>query len=188
MKADLDFVVIGAQKSGTTSLCEYLRDHPQIALPAGKEAPFFSRDAVFGRGWQDYLSRWFSAADPAQRWGTVTPDYMVGGVLEPDVARGAADAMYDEWTIPARIRDRVQGARLVALLRDPVERAVSHHAMLALNGLEARSFESAIDELLRPDALAEARKRPAEATGCVVWGDTGGYSRLTSTCSTLSRC
>ena len=172
-KRKLDFIVIGAQKSGTTSLCEYLRGHPEIALPAGKEAPYFSRDAIYRRGWHDYLNRWFSGADPARRWGTVTPDYMVGGVLEPELAPAAAGGRYDEWTIPLRIRERLQDVRLVALLRDPVERAASHHAMLTLNGLEARTFESVVRELVQPKALADARNRPAEATGCVVWGEYG---------------
>ena len=80
MKETLDFIIIGAQKAGTTSLFEYLRPHPELWLPPGKEAPYFSHDAVIERGWQDYMEKAFAFGDPARKWGTVTPSYMVGGV------------------------------------------------------------------------------------------------------------
>ena len=51
MRKHLDFVVIGANKAGTTSLFEYLRRHPGVAVPSDKEAPYFSRDSVVARGW-----------------------------------------------------------------------------------------------------------------------------------------
>ena len=54
-KDTLDFLVIGAQKAGTTSLFEYLRRHPEIYLPTIKEAPYFSQDAVRRRGWEAYF-------------------------------------------------------------------------------------------------------------------------------------
>ena len=47
-KQDLDFIVIGAQKSGTTTLFEYLVKHPQLCLPASKEAPFFNSQTKYG--------------------------------------------------------------------------------------------------------------------------------------------
>ena len=50
-KNELDFIVIGAQKAGTTTLYEYLRRHPEICMPAGKEAPYFSQEAVRCHGW-----------------------------------------------------------------------------------------------------------------------------------------
>ena len=46
----LDFVVIGAQKGGTTTLFEHLRHHPGLCLPADKEAPFFNRPELYSRG------------------------------------------------------------------------------------------------------------------------------------------
>jgi hypothetical protein len=173
MKQELDFIVIGAQKSGTTSLFEYLRRHPGLCLPAAKEAPYFSHDPHYGRPWTEYLGKVFPFADPKTQWGTVTPQYMVGGVY--DAGRPSADSSVhsDERTVPLRIRDRLPNVRLIAILRDPVERARSHHAMAAMNGWDARPFSQAVQELLAPDALASSRRVPEETTGYVVWGEYG---------------
>ncbi len=169
LKQDLDFIVIGAQKSGTTSLFEYLRRHPQLCLPSAKEVPYFSHDARYRDGWSDYLRKAFPFADPSQRWGTVTPQYMVGGLY--DAARDSPGS--DVRTVPERIRRQLPEVRLIAILRDPIERARSHHAMALMNGWDSRSFDEAIHELLSDDALQAARRLPDERTGYVVWGEYG---------------
>ena len=172
VRQHLDFIVIGAQKSGTTSLFEYLRRHPQLCLPAGKEVPYFSHDANYGRDWEGYLRKAFPFVDPACKWGTVTPHYMVGGIYDAAAADGCADCG-DERTVPLRIHGMLPDARLIAIIRDPVQRARSHHAMAVMNGWDSRDFTQAARELLRPDALVRARRRPAETTGYVVWGEYG---------------
>jgi Sulfotransferase domain len=170
MKQTLDFIVIGAQKAGTTSLFEYLRRHPELSLPSSKEMPFFSHDAVRSRGWNDYICKTFPSANPQAKWGTVTPSYMVGGVYQ-DVAGSAAGG--DEHTVPLRIRECAPDVRLIAILRDPVERARSHHRMATMEALEQRSFDEAIGELLQPEALVDSRRRPRESTGYIAWGEYG---------------
>ncbi|MHB8241789.1 MAG: sulfotransferase family protein [Solirubrobacteraceae bacterium] len=172
MKEELDFIVIGAQKAGTTSLFEYLRRHPEIGLPASKEAPYFSHDAVYELGWRDFMSK-AAFVDETRKWGTVTPHYMVGGVYEPAAANGVNGDRYDERTIPLRIREQLPNVRIVAILRDPVERARSHYNMAVMNGFEQRSFDDAIGELLDPQMLARARETPEETTGYVTWGEYG---------------
>jgi Sulfotransferase domain len=169
----LDFIVIGAQKSGTTSLFRHLIQHPEIALPLGKERPYFSHDEVYARGWSAYmrdLTRHNAFADPACKWGTVTPQYMVGGLYQ---SNGDATDSYDERTVPSRISECLPSIRLIAILRDPVERALSHHRMLVMRGLERRAFDDAIGELLNPDALEGSRRRPRERTGYITWGEYG---------------
>jgi Sulfotransferase domain len=173
MKQQLDFIVIGAQKSGTTSLFEYLRRHPDLCLPEAKEVPYFSHDANYGRDWAEYLRKAFPFADPGRKWGTVTPHYMYGGIHDVTGRSDGSPAESDERTVPLRIRDRLPDVRLIAILRDPVERARSHHAMAALNGWDTRPFSQAVQELLEPDALVSARRRPDETTGYVVWGEYG---------------
>jgi hypothetical protein len=171
----LDFIVIGAQKAGTTSLFQYLRHHPEISLPASKEVPYFSHDAPYARGWAAYmrnLARYDALSDPMRKWGTVTPQYMVGGVLQA-TADVAMKNNYDERTVPLRIHGTLPNVRLIAVLRDPVERALSHHRMAVMIGRERRSFDDAVGELLRPDALDRARRRPQETTGYVAWGEYG---------------
>jgi hypothetical protein len=169
VKRKLDFVVVGAQKSGTTTLYEYLRRHPELCLPAAKEVPYFSHDANYARDWGEYLRKAFPFADEGNKWGTVTPHYMVGGLYEP----GSPDTASDERTVPERIHRLLPDVRLIAILRDPVERARSHHAMAAMNEWDKRPFVRAVEELLDPAALREARRYPSETTGYVVWGEYG---------------
>ncbi|HEY3865213.1 MAG TPA: sulfotransferase domain-containing protein [Solirubrobacteraceae bacterium] len=172
MKNTLDFIIIGAQKSATTTLFEYLRLHPELHLPPHKELPFFSDEATRARGWDDYISNAFTFADPHAKWGTATPHYMVGGLLkEPNPQAG--DGTYDELTVPLRIQERLPAVRLIAILRDPAERAQSHHRMAVMNQIDKRTFAQAIDELLQPDALEQARREPSENTGYIVWGEYG---------------
>jgi len=173
----LDFIVIGAPKAGTTSLFQYLRQHPEISLPARKEEQYFGHDAVYSRGWTAYISdlalhRYEGAADPVRKWGTVTPEYMVGGVFTSDVA---VENSYDERTVPLRIHECLPNVRLIAILRDPVERARSHHRMRVMVGRERRSFDDAIGEMLRPDALERARRYPHETkdNSYIAWGEYG---------------
>lgn len=174
MKDTLDFIVIGAQKAGTTSLFEYLKGHPELCLPPGKEAPYFSDDTILLQGWDDYMGRVFSASDPSHQLGTVTPHYMYGGVYNAGSATPSAVGKgYDERTVPLRIHKQLPEVRLIAILRDPVERARSHHQMAVINGLEHRSFDQAIDELLRPESLIRSREIPDEAASYVTWGEYG---------------
>jgi hypothetical protein len=172
-KSELDFIVIGAQKAGTTALFEYLRRHPRLALPAAKELPYFSHDASLEHGWEEYLAKAFPVADPTAIWGTVTPHYMVGGLYQASPESRHSGAAGDERTVPARIAARLPGVRLIAVLRDPVERASSHHRMMVMEGHERRSFDEAVAELLTDAALEQARREPAETTGYVVWGEYG---------------
>src|SRR5205807_7414257 len=112
-------------------------------------------------------------AEANTKWGTVTPQYMVGGLWEQPNRRSDGGRMYDERTVPLRIRELLPETRLIAILRDPVERARSHHRMAVMNRIEERTFERAIDDLLQTDALADARREPREQTGYVAWGEYG---------------
>lgn len=172
MKQTLDFIVIGAQKSGTTSLYEYLSKHPSLCLPIAKDISFFNKDvdcftdeARSDAEWRKYLGKMFPGADPSQPWGTVTAAYMYGG------ARG--DEIADVRTTPSRMRKRLPDVRLIAILRDPVERARSHHAMCLIEGWDTRPFGEAVRDLLAPEALVTSRRELHESTGYVVFGEYG---------------
>lgn len=172
----LDFIIIGAQKAGTTSLFRYLRQHPEVSLPDSKEAPFFCSDAAYARGFPTYMrniTREIADPDPARKWGTATPHYMSGGVYQ-SIGESAVKNGYDERTVPSRIHECLPNVRLIAILRDPVERALSGHREAVMKGQDRRSFDGAIAELLLPDALESARRRPQHmGTGYVVWGEYG---------------
>jgi hypothetical protein len=157
----LDFLVIGAQRAGTTSLWRHLQDHPEIYVPSSKEAPFFSHDEPFDKGMQWYLSEFFADTGPERLWGTVSPHYMMGSpdANVPEVAR--------------RIHATVPAAKLIAVLRDPIERAQSHHRMVVHRERETRSFDDAARELLRPDMLRRAREEPPLVQPYLVQGEYG---------------
>lgn len=118
-----EFVVIGAQKSGTTWLREHLRTHPQIFMPP-EELHFFDWPDRYARGAGWYASH-FEAAGEDQVTGEKTPNYLFLPD-HPDVPEGAA-----------RVHDLLPDARLVVLLRDPVKRALS-----ALNHVVSRGEAS----------------------------------------------
>jgi len=154
----LDFVVIGAAKSGTTTLFRLLEPHPRVFIPAGKEVPFFTKDDVYDKGWDWYLEEHFASARPDQVWGTITPRYL--GDLQ----------------VPARMAADVPDARLLALLRNPIDRALSKYRMLVRDQLEHRSFAQLVDDELRPDRLARARETTVPIREAVV--ARGEYGRL----------
>jgi hypothetical protein len=100
------FVGIGVQKCATTWLYDILLDHPQVALSKLKELDFFSYH--FGRGYQWYEEQ-FPQDRPGCLVGEISPSYFI-------------DA-----NVPERLQAYAPEAKLVVLLRDPVERAVSNH-------------------------------------------------------------
>jgi len=164
----VDFLVIGAPKSGTTSLFEYLRHHPEISLPPDKEAPYFNDDRVFGSvAWDEYLRRAFPQAERRRLRATITPHYMFPVTQAPESGE------CDEYTVPRRIFEQLPAVRLVAILRDPVERAYSHHHQEARRGHDSRSFAEAIDQLLQPAELERWRRRFDTANCYVTIGEYG---------------
>lgn len=122
-----NFLIIGAAKAGSTALAAYLSSHPDVFVASEKEVHFF--DDHFQRGVDWYASR-FEAVREERAVGDATPTYMY-----TDEAIG-------------RMADLLPDAKLIAILRNPVERAYSHYWwMRALD--ERRPFEDAIhDEIL----------------------------------------
>jgi hypothetical protein len=156
----LDFIVIGAQKAGTTSLWRYLEDNPRVRMPPHKEASFFS-EGSYPTLLRAYLRTLFRDAPRSARLGTVSPIYMLG---VPGVSVS---------TIAERIRETAPAVKLVALLRDPLERAFSAYRMGVRDYGEKRKFPEAIADQLEPSALDAARQGPAETDSYVVAGEYG---------------
>jgi hypothetical protein len=125
-----NFYVIGAQKCGTTSLHEYLRCHPSIYLPEGKETKFFVDEERYKKGFSYYLDTHFSSCNGAQAVGEVDPDYIY---FETGLSRMAEHL-------------DLRRLKFIAVLRDPVKRAFSHYLMTLRRGVEPLSFEEAIDQ------------------------------------------
>ncbi len=119
-----DFLILGAQKAGTTALYAYLRWHPEITGPSFKEVSFFDRHYVRGE-------RWYRAHLPARRSGTIVGEASPSYLFHP--------------LAPQRVAQLLPHARLIALLRNPVDRAFSHYQHEVALGREPLTFEEAID-------------------------------------------
>jgi hypothetical protein len=124
-----EFVMIGAMKSGTTSLHRTLNRHPQIYMCPSKEPMFFSREAVYQRG-IDWYRRQFAGAQSQQ-------------------ICGEASTCYSRWphfgNVPARLHEHMPDAKLIYMMRHPVERAYSHYGHDMRHHI-TMSFEQALEE------------------------------------------
>lgn len=157
---DIDFVIIGAQKSGTTSMHEVMKMHPQIAMPTSKEAPVFNDPMLTPEHIRDRLKPLFPGAGNSKLKGKATPQYMP--------SRTAREALY-------AINPQV---KIIAILRDPVERSFSHFRMVNRRNGDEGDFDSDITALLKADHLEKARTTPHdnrsdEADYIVAWSEYG---------------
>jgi hypothetical protein len=178
--ADIGFLIIGAQKGGTTSLFEYMRRHPQVHMPGQKEITFFSTERNYRRGSGWYMTTVSQGAPPGAVCGEASVAYMDGTPYGDvyDNERSGPAATTDggerlEDVVPQRIRQLLPDVKLICVLRDPVARAYSHYQMAVLDRVESRSFELAIGQQLEPCALEEARIAPTMTNRYVVNGEYG---------------
>ena len=121
-----NFLVIGAMKSGTSSLAAYLDAHPDVWLAPTKELHFFDDPTNWAQGVDWYRDR-FADAGSAPAVGEATPAYL----FHPEG--------------PARMAAVVPDARLIVVLRNPVDRAYSHYWHHRSNGKETRPFAEAVE-------------------------------------------
>lgn len=142
----LSWCCIGAQKAGTSTLFDLLKQHPGLFIPPGKEEPLFHQ-AYTDSDLAGYLATHLPLEAVGPRLaGTVTPQYM----SSPDTA--------------ARLHAAFPRTRIIAILRDPVPRAFSQHRMNIRRGLEQRSFADAVDEEVAVLAASEPSDPDDELT------------------------
>ena len=151
----LDFIGIGAMKSGTTSLFEYLRTHPEIYIPAEKETPYRGPGRKDSEDWKRYIDTYFGGAETEKKWGTIAPQYME----RPRLAE--------------TLRQLLPDVRLVAILRNPIDRAYSSYRVNVGNRRESRDFQEIVPELLSAEALEQARGKPTPFNSYVMKGEYG---------------
>jgi sulfotransferase family protein len=161
-----NYLVIGAQKAGTSSLHLYLSHHPAVQTARVKEVEYFTRHYARGERW--YLSQfpfvprsWAASA----RTG-----------VTPVVGEATAACLFDPRS-PGRVYDFDPSMKLIVLLRDPVDRAYSHFQMERRWGRETGTFEEALarEEAELPAVLERIRERPLS-------GPPGGFA-----CSYVAR-
>ena len=118
----LDFMIIGAQKAGTTALASFLSEHPDLQMSDPKEvhlfnspeySPLWSVDEINAR-----YKPSFPAGSESRLWGEATPIYLYWPEIAPELRRYNPDL------------------KLIAILRDPIDRAISHYMMEKGRGKE----------------------------------------------------
>ena len=138
-----NFLVIGAAKAGTTSLYHYLGQHPEVFMSPVKEPHFFALGGTGANfrspGAEAGINR-KSFADPEGYEGL-----FAGARGEKAIGEASTSYLYSP-EAPERIKRRVPEARLIAVLRDPAERAYSTFLALRLGGREPlRDFSRALE-------------------------------------------
>ena len=123
-----NYLIIGAAKCGTSSLYEYLIQHPNINAALGKEINFF--DMHYSKG-----INWYRSYFPFKNFLT-----------KKNSITGEATPRYlDHPHTPKRVYDLIPSAKIILLLRNPVDRAYSHWNMMVAHKRENLSFSEAIE-------------------------------------------
>jgi hypothetical protein len=126
-----DFLIIGAQKAGTSSLYKYLLQHPAILPAYQKEIHFFTIPELYFKGhswYRGHFSTFLARRHFGQRLtGEASPSYLFFPL------------------VPKRVYQVMPQAKLIVLLRDPIARAFSNYHHQVRRGLETLSFEQAIE-------------------------------------------
>jgi hypothetical protein len=135
-----DFVVAGFPKAGTTTLAAHLMAHPGVWIPPQKELEFF--DVQYARG-LDWYEAQLAAAPATAVVGEASPAYLVRGEAVERMAR----------TLPH--------AKVIAIVRNPVDRAFSHYRFREAWEPQSESFETAVHSEMAGDPTS---------VGLLSWG------------------
>ncbi|MBN2043587.1 MAG: sulfotransferase [Anaerolineales bacterium] len=134
-----NFLIIGSQKAGTTSLYHVLREHPQVFMPAQKEVNYFFLQATYDQGVEEYQRNFADANSGHLAVGEASPGYICHPIA------------------PSRIQRLLPGVKLILTVRHPVERAYSQYWDNRRSLSEYHTFEQAVEISLEstyhPDRL-----------------------------------
>lgn len=104
-----DFIIVGTMKGGTTVLYDFICEHPDVSAATQKEIHYFSLNYMEGADW---YHQHFSPKQPGKIIGEASPTYF-------DMAVNP--------TIPKAIKNDYPDVKIILIVRDPVERAISHY-------------------------------------------------------------
>ena len=135
-----DFLLIGGQRCGSTSLYATLCGHPQVLAGAHKEPHFFDNNHLRGEA---FYRRLFPLRAYLRARHAITGEATTHYLSHP--------------AVPGRVAAMLPDVRLITILRDPVERAYSHYQLARRNGREPLSFERAL--AAEPERLAGEEAR-----------------------------
>src|SRR5687768_10072425 len=134
-----NFLLVGANKGGSTSMNRYLQSHPEIFMSSMKEPQYFH----------------YMDSEPPENpiWRVVTTreayEALFDAVQGEKVVGEASTVYLCSKLAPGRVHEAIPHAKVLAILRDPSDRAFSAHAMWVRRGLDPEhNFEAAIDRQL----------------------------------------
>ena len=145
-----NFLVIGAMKCATTSLTDIFSQHPQMFVSTPKEPDFFCDDAVFAHGWSWYESL-FAGAEGRLAVGEGSTGY-TKQKLHPDASE--------------RVAKHLPDAKLIYIVRHPIERIESHWLHLVAAGEDVPPLAQAL------------QKWPHIVDTSLYWKQISAYRRL----------
>src|SRR3990167_9685258 len=102
----IDFIIVGAQKTGTTTFYDWIKQHPSIYLPETKEMPYFARNDCFNKK-EQYLKIHYPADEQRPLWGAAHVNNMFFSY------------------VAERIHSYNPQTKIIAILRNPTNRAYS---------------------------------------------------------------
>ena len=115
------FIIVGAARSGTTSLYEYLENHPSVLPPVKKETGFFNYA-------YNNNSNWYKMYFP-----TIAEKQKAENIQKNSIITGEATPSYlIDPRVPKRISSLLPKIKLIILLRNPIDRAISHYNLNVL--------------------------------------------------------
>lgn len=142
-----DFIVVGAQKAGTSALFNYLIQHPSIIEPSAKEIHFFDRDYKKG-------IKYYKRSFPTRTYKNIIKK-LTGNAI-------TGEATPDYCYIPncmERINYYIPNVKIIFIIRNPIERAYSEYIMNIKKGIEKLSFEEALE---KEEERIKCLKKPPE--------------------------
>jgi hypothetical protein len=154
-----NFFIVGAAKAGTTSLYAYLSQHPDIYMSPIKEPNYFSSDIVVADFTRDYADRMLKNED-ADTYIATSKRHQISTIHVSDweqycrlftsvlsqkaVGEASVSYLYSK-TAAINIKNKICSAKIVIILRNPIDRAYSHYLMDLQAGLTFLSLKNAID-------------------------------------------
>lgn len=138
-----NFFIVGAQKAGTTTLYHYLKQHPEIYMSPIKEPMYFALNNLIYNSPGSKTDRYF-------RFNTIDNYSTLFQGVKTEKAIGEASTIYlYDGNTPHRIKELIPNAKIIIMLRNPVDRAYSNFYHAVRNGRE--TTDSFIEALQRED-------------------------------------
>lgn len=144
-----DFLIIGAQKSGTSWLWRMIGQHPETDLPQKKEIHLFGGSEMYRKGLPWYYKH-FKGLDPTKVTGEASTTYLFDNV--PYWYNSSNDLKFDKSlsSIPELITQELPNVKIIAVLRNPISRAISaYHHLMRRVAVQKKDYDHDISPLLR---------------------------------------